>query len=52
MFHSGDKTRDLDFKFGDNTDVDRGCAALFKNRMMYFGGRTNKRQVSEFEIIP
>ena len=46
MFHSGNKTRDLDFKFGDNTDVFGGCGALFKDKMMYFGGRYNKRQVS------
>ena len=46
MFHSGSETRDLDFKFEENTDVDGGCAALFKDKMMYFGGVYNKRQVS------
>ena len=49
MFHLGNKTRDLDFKFGDNTHVKAGCAALFKDKMMYFGG-SNKQQVSEFKI--
>ena len=46
MFHSGNKYRNLDLKFGDNTDVNAGCAALFKDKMMYFGGYYNKRQVS------
>ena len=46
MFHSGNKTRDLDFKFGENTNVEGGCAALFKGEMMYFGGSYNTRQVS------
>ena len=46
MFHSDKRTLDLDFKYGENTDVNGGCAALFKGKMMYFGGRDNKRQVS------
>ena len=46
MFHSGNKTRDLDFKFGDNTDVYGGCDAIFKGKMMYFGGYLNTKQVS------
>ena len=54
IFHSGNQTRDLDFEFngpyfkfyGDNTDVAGGCAALFKGKMMYFGGFNNERQVS------
>ena len=51
MFHSGNTTRDLDFKFGDNTDVNAGCAALFKGKMMYFGGYWNERQVSLLEYV-
>ena len=46
MSHSGNITRDLDFNFGDNTDVYGGCGALFEGKMMYFGGNYNKRQVS------
>ena len=48
MFHLDNKTRDLDFKFVDNKDVEGGCAALFKDIMMYFGGWSYDRQVSEF----
>ena len=51
MFHSGNKTRDLDFKFGDNTGVNAGCAALFKDKMMYFGGIYKKTQVSLFQYV-
>ena len=51
MFHSGNKTRDLAFQFGEKTDVDAGCAALFKDKMMYFGGRNNKRQVSLLKYV-
>ena len=51
MFHKGKKTRDLDFKFGDNTDVHGGCGALFKDKMMYFGGEYNRRQVSLLKYI-
>ena len=52
MFNSGNETHDLDFKFGDNTDVQGGCRALFKDRMMYFGGSSNKRQVSLLKYVP
>ena len=48
-FRSGNKTRDLDFKFGDNTVVRGGCAALFEDKMMYSGGYRNNRQVSLLE---
>ena len=51
MFHSGNKTRDLDFKFGENTDVDAGCAAFFKDKMMYFGGYYNERRVSLLKCV-
>ena len=49
MFHSGNKTRDLDFKFGYLTAVSVGCAALFKGKMMYFGGL--RKQVSLLEYV-
>ena len=51
MFHSGNTTRDLDFKFGDNTDVNAGCAALFEDKMMYFGGELDRRQVSLLKYV-
>ena len=48
LFDLGNKTRGLDFKYGENTRVDGGCAALLEDKMMYFGGMIegDKRQVS------
>ena len=48
MFDLGNKTRGLDFKYGENTRVEGGCAALLEDKMMYFGGMIegDKRQVS------
>ena len=55
MFNSGYETRALDFEFEENgekfTDVKGGCAALLEDKMMYFGGIQNPRQVSENEIV-
>ena len=45
--------RDLDFEFGKATDIDSGCAAVFKDKMMYFGSRipAQQRQVRLLEYF-
>ena len=37
--------QDLDFEIGDGNSVDMGCGATLMGQMMYFGARTNKKQV-------
>ena len=46
IYYSGNSTRNVDFKFGENTDVFGGCGALFEDKMMYFGGFIRDKQVS------
>ena len=37
---------DLNFEYGQETDVYAGCGATLMGEMWYFGGVRNKRQVS------
>ena len=37
----------IDFHFGAETDVDSSCSMQWKNQMVVFGGRNEKRQISE-----
>lgn len=36
---------DIDFMYGDNTEVLEGCAVQSYGEMLYFGGRSEQRQV-------
>ena len=38
FIHSGNVNEDLNFEYGEETDVDRGCGALLRNVFWYFGG--------------
>ena len=44
---SGNVNEDLNFEYGEETDVDGGCGALLRNVFWYFGGgyTSTKRQV-------
>ena len=44
--YSGNVNEDLNFEYGEGTDVHGGCGALLRNVFWYFGGwKSNKRQV-------
>ena len=44
--YSGNVNEDLNFEYGEETEVHNGCGALLRNVFWYFGGSgSNKRQV-------
>ena len=44
--YSGNVNKDLDFEYGEDTNVGGGCGALLRNVFWYFGGWFSyKRQV-------
>ena len=46
FIYSGNVNEDLNFEYGEETDVRYGCGALLRNVFWYFGGwGSYKRQV-------
>ena len=45
IFFSGVVDDDIDFVYGDSTEIMEGCAVTYYGRMLYFGGRSEQRQV-------
>ena len=41
----GNYSLDLQFEFEEDTDSNGGCGAILMDKMIYFGGIDNKRQV-------
>ena len=46
--YSGNLNTDLEFKIGDEMQLQTGCGTIFKGEMMYFGSQIYKRQVFLF----
>ena len=44
---AGFDDRDINFKFGDNTEVFHSCGLTFKNQHFVFGGSSFKAQISQ-----
>ena len=38
FIYSGNRNKDLNFEYGEGTDVNGGCGALLRNIFWYFGG--------------
>jgi len=47
FIYSGNVNEDLDFEYGEETEVSNGCGTLLRNVFWYFGGLgSNRRQVN------
>ena len=47
----GNVDNDLRFEYGEEANAHNGCGATLMGEMWYFGGSSNKRQVSCIDSI-